>query len=106
MSDILYFIVAIVAYAVLMESDRIPYKRVTVYQGEPFKGNATDTGLFTENETIYSNTHCYDTVETWCNGMIEDVGTPLYLITDTYYGDSDTMIRIRNCQDMMFDASA
>jgi hypothetical protein len=89
-----------------MECDRAPYKRVTVYHGELFKGSAIDTGLFTENGTIYSNTQCYDTVEAWCNGMIEDVGPPLYLITDTYYGESDTMIRIRNCQDMMFDASS
>lgn len=84
-----------------MQCNNYPYKRVTVYHGGLFKGNATNNALIIDNGTVYSSNYCHDTVEMWCNSMIEEVGPPLYLLTDTYYGENEITSKIRNCQDTM-----
>ena len=88
-----------------MECDRTPYERVRVYQGQPLKGNITDNALVYNDGKVYSDNYCYDTAEIWCNSMIEDIGPPLYIMTERYNRDSNAMTNIKKCQEMMDNIS-
>jgi len=75
--------------------------KIMVYRGEPLMGEAMIYSIVDKNGTVFSHDKCYDDIETWCDGMIEAVGAPLYLLTDSYYGNNENVTRIASCQQKM-----
>jgi hypothetical protein len=104
MPDPFYYFAIVVLYAIICYTP--PSIQVKVYSGDPFQNSISAYSTIHPNGTVNvwlprDDNYCYQNVETWCEAMIETIGRPLYLMTDTYYGENGLVPQIKACQERM-----
>ena len=84
-----------------------PTLQVDVYSGPILNGTHVGHSAVYRDGTVSafigSEGLCFDTVEVWCDTVIETIeGSQVYLISNTFYGDDATVKKLYKCQDKMF----
>jgi len=83
-----------------------PTLQVDVYSGPVLNGTHVGHSAIYHDGTVSAfigpTSACFDTVEVWCDTMIETMeGSKLYLISNTYYGDDAIIKKLYKCQEKM-----
>jgi len=83
-----------------------PTLQVDVYSGPVLNGTHVGYSAIYRDGTVSafigSSGACFDTVEVWCDTMIETIGgSNAYLISNTYYGDNVIIKKLYKCQEKM-----
>jgi hypothetical protein len=61
--------------------------------------------IFRDGEEPIDSNQSFDNIYDWCNAMIKLSGTPVYLMTDTYYRNNVRLPLVKACQRKMFRVS-
>ena len=124
MSDLCFYTFVVAVFAVIANVyEQTQTMTLRVYHGPPLKGvtvsyNTIDmfgrvdsqmsydyNYIFREGEEPMDTNQCFNNIPSWCNAMIELSGTPLYLMTDTYYRNNAYLPKVMACQRRMFRVS-